>query len=706
VSKHEKPTMSHRATCPRCGAAFRLCTEGLGKPIRCSNCQTVFLGSDRRLAKEADGPRQCPVQQRGVPIGVLVAAVGAALLIGITLAGGAAYFYLKPQTSVAVAELPPGHSDDVPGASRGPKPPNPTLSAERHDSQRVPNGTEPQKPAVSLPPQPDDKLKPSGQQPNAKVNNKPFEDWDPGLALPNLSGWVMLPDGDTLIVALPDEATLVYIDTDSNKESKRIKLSFKPDCLAVQGKRLFASAQGVSAVHVLDVESGVDRKEINVPDGFVTAIACHPQKGPVYLILSEQHTIYTLDPERNSTALAGFNGLVPFKFPAPHYRAIRARAQYLAIDPRTANAFYTTYASGVDKWHEGIRERTYGQGLEKYLLRAKVALYPGDLPGQRTTISVPAGPFQPLERLEVNANAVPVTGDLGGFYPVRVSSDGKRVGIIGRGEIQMLEADNINSGAGVAKCPSPSDLAFHPVLDQIAVEGSNGPSGRAVYLFDAKSLTQISKISFDSGPAAKSPPAGRLLTFGGHGTKVVYYDWSHGGCLRFLSVKLTPKDREMLSKAYSVEIKPFTVQGAIEGECLKVLGKSIDFSIDAQDMTAFGNYQWSGDRQIWGRATKNGDWADLELPAPADGKHNVIVYLTRSWDYGIVQFHLNGAKLGNPLDCYHTDTVVNTGPIDLGEANLKKGANTLRVEIVGSNPKTANPHYSWGLDCIVLKHVP
>jgi hypothetical protein len=59
---------------------------------------------------------------------------------------------------------------------------------------------------------------------------------------------------------------------------------------------------------------------------------------------------------------------------------------------------------------------------------------------------------------------------------------------------------------------------------------------------------------------------------------------------------------------------------------------------------------------------------------------------------------------GGPIDCFHADTVLSTGAIDLGEAELKKGVNTLRVEVVGTNPKSAPPRYSWGLDCVVLHH--
>lgn len=70
-----------------------------------------------------------------------------------------------------------------------------------------------------------------------------------------------------------------------------------------------------------------------------------------------------------------------------------------------------------------------------------------------------------------------------------------------------------------------------------------------------------------------------------------------------------------------------------------------------------------------------------------------------------MQFHLDGKLLGKPIDGFHADTVIGTGPIDLGEVDLKKGTATLRVEVVGTNPKSDGMRTMWGLDCIVLKSV-
>ncbi len=146
----------------------------------------------------------------------------------------------------------------------------------------------------------------------------------------------------------------------------------------------------------------------------------------------------------------------------------------------------------------------------------------------------------------------------------------------------------------------------------------------------------------------------------------------------------------------------YRIKGAIEGEKVKIAGKSSDFDLDPQEMTAFdGN--WSGASHLWGRPGKVGEWADLELPVAKAGRYDVVVYMTKARDYGIVQFAVNGKPLGPQVDGFHADSVVASGAIDLGTVDLQKGTATLRVEVVGTNPKADGLRYMWGLDCVVLK---
>jgi hypothetical protein len=146
----------------------------------------------------------------------------------------------------------------------------------------------------------------------------------------------------------------------------------------------------------------------------------------------------------------------------------------------------------------------------------------------------------------------------------------------------------------------------------------------------------------------------------------------------------------------------YRIPGAVEGENLKIAGKSSDFDVDPQDMMAFdGN--WSGASHLWGRPSKAGEWADLELPVKTAGRYHVLVYLTKARDYGIVQFDVNGQRLGHAIDCFHPNSVVATGAIDLGAVDLEKGTARLRIEVVGTNPKSDGLRYMWGLDCVALK---
>lgn len=150
---------------------------------------------------------------------------------------------------------------------------------------------------------------------------------------------------------------------------------------------------------------------------------------------------------------------------------------------------------------------------------------------------------------------------------------------------------------------------------------------------------------------------------------------------------------------------PFRIPGIIEGESLRILGKSGNFEAGPQDMSGFADGRWSGDAQLWVRPAKVREWVDLAVPVPEDGRYRVVVYLTRARDYGKVRFSLDGKPIGGPVDGFEPNAVVSTGPIGLGEVDLKKGAGTLRVEVVGTNERSSGLRYMWGLDGIELRPV-
>ena len=143
------------------------------------------------------------------------------------------------------------------------------------------------------------------------------------------------------------------------------------------------------------------------------------------------------------------------------------------------------------------------------------------------------------------------------------------------------------------------------------------------------------------------------------------------------------------------ELKVPRVPGAIEGERIKVLAKT--GNVGAQGSWAF----MSDEKHLWWREGKPGDRLELGFGVKEAGRRHVIVRLTKAVDYGKVQLHVNGQKAGEVIDLFNNG-VVGTDEIDLGGFDLKKGQNTLAIEIVGANDKAVKS-YMAGLDYILLK---
>jgi hypothetical protein len=149
---------------------------------------------------------------------------------------------------------------------------------------------------------------------------------------------------------------------------------------------------------------------------------------------------------------------------------------------------------------------------------------------------------------------------------------------------------------------------------------------------------------------------------------------------------------------------PFKIANALECEAMEILATSAETTVTPQDMESFGGGKWSGESQLWIQAKKPGDFAELRFPAPA-GPQKVTLYASKSWDYGIVQFSINGKKAGAPIDLFSGQHAVCTpsGPIELGVFEPRDGKLTLRAEVVGANPKAEGAKSFFGLDCVVLK---
>lgn len=151
---------------------------------------------------------------------------------------------------------------------------------------------------------------------------------------------------------------------------------------------------------------------------------------------------------------------------------------------------------------------------------------------------------------------------------------------------------------------------------------------------------------------------------------------------------------------------PFKVQGAIECEGMKIVGKSDGMTVVPQG--GFGPDVWSGGSQLWVQGRAPGDYVEVEVPAPGDKPVKVGIRATRSWDYGIVRFSVDGAQAGPDLDLFNDKerAVAATDMVDLGTVTPVNGRIVIRAEVVGGNPKSDGTKSYFGLDCVVLTPAP
>lgn len=156
---------------------------------------------------------------------------------------------------------------------------------------------------------------------------------------------------------------------------------------------------------------------------------------------------------------------------------------------------------------------------------------------------------------------------------------------------------------------------------------------------------------------------------------------------------------------------PFTIEGAIECETMKVLAKPEGLTVVQQNLRPIARNKWSNERHLWIQGRAPGDFVEVEIPVPAElagAPVRVTLHATKSWDYGIVQFSINGQPAGAPHDLYSggPGKCIPSGPIDLGVATPRDGRLILRAEVTGGNDRAEGTRAFFGLDCVVLTPEP
>jgi len=149
-----------------------------------------------------------------------------------------------------------------------------------------------------------------------------------------------------------------------------------------------------------------------------------------------------------------------------------------------------------------------------------------------------------------------------------------------------------------------------------------------------------------------------------------------------------------------IDGKTGRVPGAIEGESMKIVGKTAGTAA-SQPMGGFTKDKWSGSDHLWWTGAGPGALLELELPVEVDGVYQVEAVLTMARDYGIVQLLIDGEPLGEPVDGFNNPDVITTGVLTYGPRSLTRGVHKLGLQIQGANPKAVKAHMV-GLDYVRL----
>ncbi len=131
-------------------------------------------------------------------------------------------------------------------------------------------------------------------------------------------------------------------------------------------------------------------------------------------------------------------------------------------------------------------------------------------------------------------------------------------------------------------------------------------------------------------------------------------------------------------------IQPYRVEGALEGEFLKIVKKT--GATRRQDMASHDG-RWGYSQQLFWTGAKPGDRLVLAVPVKEAGRFEIRARFTRAPDYGIVQALWDDEKIGDPFDGYDPK-VVPADEVSLGRRELAAGEHRFGLEITGANEKS------------------
>jgi hypothetical protein len=134
--------------------------------------------------------------------------------------------------------------------------------------------------------------------------------------------------------------------------------------------------------------------------------------------------------------------------------------------------------------------------------------------------------------------------------------------------------------------------------------------------------------------------------------------------------------------------------GAVEFETMKVVSAPQHLEQMPQNLKKYKG-SWNENDHVLYKGLKVGDAVEFKVPASDAVAQKLILYATKSHNFGTLRFTVNGKPTGGDVDLYAAKPVA-AKPIELGAFEPVDGAYVLRVEVVGKNLESEGTFF--GLD--------
>ena len=105
-------------------------------------------------------------------------------------------------------------------------------------------------------------------------------------------------------------------------------------------------------------------------------------------------------------------------------------------------------------------------------------------------------------------------------------------------------------------------------------------------------------------------------------------------------------------------------------------------------------------QQAWWQEAETGSKVEFTFNSDYEGLYDTTIRLIKSFDYSKIRISFNDKVCLNELDTYN-DRIISEH-LNLGKQNLKKGKNTITIEITGKNPLSKGDKHMCGLDCLTF----